>query len=378
MDPSQTQPQPRLPAAAPPAAGGVLSLTLTEGALAGGEVPVAVLAQKLLALQNLLYHAAASVDGNDGSRLGHWANRYRKIAEVTFKQTRPGSLVVETALPENDTLFEQQKQTVNLAFDAVAAAAAGNFDRIPRKYGRDERVYLLRAAEELCPFTLDDYAVVLSNGRAGHAPVRLTSATRKAIRDMVVREQAPRMTIEAERVVVGHLVQLNVDSDDRKIVLRVSTPGGGVLVPCYYPTSLRDQVANLVGGSLVEVRGSATLTTAQQLQSISDVYSVEMVDTDPIQLASLVYGGTRYSFAPRAAFDVEYVDGLWVYSSDLLNVSGFAPSREAALNGMAESLDYAWHEIAQANDSELEEKALELKRRMLTEVTSAPLNAEGH
>jgi hypothetical protein len=345
--------------------------------LRGGEVPIAVLAQKLQALQNLLYHAAASVEGHDGARLGHWSNRYRKIAEVVFKQTRAGSLVVETALPEADALFEQQRHTVDLAFAAARAAADGDFDRMPRGYGRDERIYLLRAAEDLCPFTLDDYAVVLSNGRVGHDPVRLTSATRRAVREMVVREQAPRMTIEAERVIVGQLVQINVDGDDRKILLRVPTPAGGVIVPCFYPTSLRDQVANLVGGSLVEVRGSATLTTSQQLQSISDVYSVEMVDTDPIQLASLVYGGTRYTFVPKASFDVEYVEGLWVYSSDLLNVSGFAASREAALSEVAESLDYAWNEIAQAADADLEGMAIELKQRLLAQVRAEALNTGG-
>lgn len=376
MPPNERHPGHPSELVAPDDAANLLSLTFDEGALAGGEVPIAVLAQKLQALQNLLYHAAASVEGHDGARLGHWSNRYRKIAEVVFKQTRPGSLIVETALPEADVLFEQQRRAVDLAFAAAEAAADGNFDRMPREYGKDERIYLLRAAEDLCPFTLDDYAVVLSNGRAGHAPVRLTNATRRAVREMVVREQAPRMTIEAERVVVGQLVQLNVDSDDRKILIRVPTPGGGVLVPCFYPTSLRDQVANLVGGSLVEVRGSATLTPSQQLQSISDVYSVEMVDTDPIQLASLVFGGTRYTFSPRASFDVEYVEGLWVYSSDLLNVSGFAASREAALTEVAESLDYAWNEIAQANDAELEDKALELKRRLLAQVKAVPLNSE--
>jgi len=53
-------------------------VTLTFGGegFADGRVPLTLLAEKLKALQSLLFHAAATVEHDPAGRRGQWANRY--------------------------------------------------------------------------------------------------------------------------------------------------------------------------------------------------------------------------------------------------------------------------------------------------------------
>ena len=97
-----------------------------------------------------------------------------------------------------------------------------------------------------------------------------------------------------------------------------------------------------------------------------------MAEKRPIRIRSLESDGTRYVFTEPVSFDVEYVDGAWVYSNELLSVSGFADTRELALKELAEAMDYLWREIAKASDSALDDKAVELKTRLLASVTPKP------
>src|SRR5262245_42848648 len=81
----------------------VLKLSFVD--IAGGvSISVSALASKLHALQNLLFHAAATVANDNTARRGPWMNRYRAAVELGFVSSHHSDLVVELALPESPPL----------------------------------------------------------------------------------------------------------------------------------------------------------------------------------------------------------------------------------------------------------------------------------
>lgn len=356
-----------------PDVGRTVELRFHAGDFEGGNVPIAVLAQKLQALQLLLYHASASVSGSRAPRLGKWVAKHRDVAELAFADSEPGSLITKFVLRNADpTLFALQARTLGLAIAVLTSGAAG----LPLQVvSREDASHLLQAVEDLCPSTFDDYQIDVRVGNIEANKVVLTRETRTAIRDRLKDDEAALHNDEPE-LMYGVLVQSNFGKGDDKIVIRAPRfkgDSGSVEIDCYYPDYLRDQVANLIGGSLVEVFGFITRTGDGGVSKFREVISVEMMDTEPIRLRTLKCDGTVFKFRKPFSFDVEYVGGVWAYSNALLNVSGFADSRQAALNELCQAMGYVWQEFAMADDTELDERALELKRRLVETVEAVPI-----
>ena len=109
---------------------------------------------------------------------------------------------------------------------------------------------------------------------------------------------------------------------------------------------MRNQVANLIAGSIVEVTGLATLNERDQIDRIHRVLSVEPVSMEPVRIARFEHAGQRYELVAAIAVNVEYTDGLWVYHHPALNLWGYADRREDALRELHESFDYLYRHIA--------------------------------
>lgn len=356
-----------------PDVGRTVELRFHAGDFEGGNVPIAVLAQKLQALQSLMYHASASVSGSRVPRLGQWVAKHRDVAELAFAESQPGSLITRFVLRNADpTLFALQARTLGVAVAALTAGAAG---QLPQGISREDAIHLMQAVEDLCPSTFDDYQIDVRVGDSPMNKVALTRETRIALRDRLKDDDAT-LHVDEPELIYGVLVQSNFGKGDDKIVIRaarVNGDSGSVEIDCYYPDHLRDQVANLVGGSLVEVFGFVTGTADGSVNKFREVLSIEMMDTEPIRLRTLQCDGTLFRFRTPFSFDVEYVGGVWAYSNTLLNVSGFAMSRQAALNELSQAMAYVWREFALADDAELDAKALELKRRLVDTIEAVSI-----
>ena len=75
-----------------------LKLTFTGEGFRNGEVPLSVVATKLQALQQAMFHAAAAAAGHAGERRGLWFNLYRSSAELTFSSSHHSELTIESEL----------------------------------------------------------------------------------------------------------------------------------------------------------------------------------------------------------------------------------------------------------------------------------------
>jgi hypothetical protein len=336
-----------------------LKLAFSGEGFRDGAVPITVVAAKLQALQNLVFHAAAAVKRDSTNRRGLWFNKYRSVAELTFSSAHHSDLVVEAELAPDPVLadaFSVGKQAVDLVFQFGAAVEAGDSSGVD--ISRDDRNYLLRALEGLMPNTTDQYEVVLENCNAqSHPKLTFTPESRVRARRLAA---GPTVTPIEEATLVGELIKIHVDSGEDKITVR----SGSREIDCFYPDSFRDQVANLLAGSIVEVTGRVTLDDRGEVRKLSEVIDVDTVSMEPLRISRFEYAGRRYQLTTPVSVAVAYNDGLWVYSNESLNLWGYADRREDALRDLHESFDYIYREIAEEGDESLDDVAKKLKQKL--------------
>lgn len=348
-----------------------LRLTLRGESFRHGEVPIGILASKLQALQNLLFHAAAAVAHDPSARRGLWYNKYREIVELSFVDAHHSDLVIEVETPApGPTLLPEQdvaQQSIDLIFQFGQTIQGQSSADEGSSLRRSDRTYLLRAFEALLPGVLDDYLIELENG----APVRRRSLvfsreTRQAVRRLLEQDTMP--TTAEQATVVGELVKIHFDTGPEKITIRQR----GVEIDCFYSESLRDEVANLLPGSYVEATGLATLDHEGRVTRLDTVLGLETVSMEPLRLSRFEYAGMRYDLQQPIQVQVEYIDGLWMYRNESLNLWGCGERREEALRDLHSNFLYLWQEIAEETDEMLDEKALGLKRRLLELRANSP------
>ncbi|MGL4514887.1 MAG: hypothetical protein ACRCT8_17510 [Lacipirellulaceae bacterium] len=344
-------------------------VTLTFGGegFADGRVPLTLLADKLKALQSLLFHAAATVEHDPTPRRGLWVNRYRNEVELRFSEARAGSLVIEAELGEIEGgLIERSDlgdQAVDLAYGFVAAVNSGDDRSLTATVpNRQERLALLRSVEQLTPGTSEAYELTLANGRADHPGVPLSAETRGRTRRLIEREIAARTSdLEVVRL-VGTLTKIHYDVAPQTLSVRVPK---GREIACHYDDTLRDQVANLCAGSVVEVVGWATFDRNEQVKQLDVVTGVEAVSMEPIRIAKFEHAGRMYALREAVAFNIEFSEGVWAYSNDLLGIRGYAFKRDDALRELHEAFDFAYRDIGLAKEEALIGDAVEMKRELL-------------
>jgi hypothetical protein len=342
-------------------------VTLTFGgeAFADGRVPITLLAEKLKALQSLLFHAAATVNRDKLARRGQWANRYRDAVELRFTDSRMGSLVIEAELPAANAPalgeeYELGQQATDLACAFAESLNRSDAAALTRLVpDRQERALLLRAIESMSPDPAENYAISFANGSAKRPGVSLTGASRLQARMLLLQQALDETESAREATIVGTLTKIHYDVGPQKIAVRV---GPGNEVDCFYDDSLREQVSNLCAGSIVEVVGTATLDVEGRVKQIDAVTGVESVSMEPIRISGFEHGGRRYRLREAVPFSVEFADGVWAYNNDTLGIRGYAERREDALRELHEAFDFAYRDIGLVEESKLIGRAIEVKR----------------
>lgn len=332
---------------------------------ADGRVPLTLLADKLKALQSLLFHAAATVSKDKIARRGQWANRYRDAVELRFTDARTGSLVIEAELPAANAPalwddFDLGGQAVELAYDFARSTDQSDLPALTRLVpDRQERALLLRSIESIAPSPAENYAITFANGSPQHPGVSLTGESRQRARRMLLQQSIDENESAREATITGTLTKIHFDVGPQKVAVRV---GPGNEVDCFYDDSLREQVSNLCAGSTVEVVGNATLDVEGRVKQIDSVMSVEAVSMEPIRMSTFEHAGSRYRLREAVPVSIEFTEGVWAYSYDALGIRGFAERREDALRELHEAFDFAYRDIGLADEDSLIGKAIEMKR----------------
>lgn len=330
-----------------------------------GAVPLMIVASKLHALQQAVFHAAASVSNHTAERRGPWFNRYRSLAELAFVTSHHSDLTIEAELTVDPVLseaFEVGLHAIDLLFDTAVAVQSDTLNQFEsRGLSRYDKDYLVRALEGLMPNVGDQYQIRLENCRPDrHPPVIFDAFSRQKVRNYIAQYESTYDLTESE-IIVGELIKIQVDAGEDKITVRSRQQD----IDCYYGDSLRDQVANLIAGSLVQVNGYPTLDASQKsILKIHRVLDVEHISMEPLRIARFEYAGRVFALHSPIAVDIEYTDGLWVYHHSELNLWGYAARREDALSNLHEAFAYVYEDIAEESEDHLDSVACELRTKL--------------
>ena len=86
---------------------------------------------------------------------------------------------------------------------------------------------------------------------------------------------------------------------------------------------------------------------------------------ETVFISKFEYRGRTYNLLEVVPFVVEYSDGMWLYSNDVLGIMGWAFSRDEVLQELYSDFDFTYRNIGLEDESELNGKAIELKRELL-------------
>jgi hypothetical protein len=269
---------------------------------------------------------------------------------------------VEAALAVNPVLtdeFNVGLKAVDILFDAAVSIQNDQLETL--KLSRNDRDYLLRALEGLMPNIGDQYQIRLENCHSEkHPTVTFDADSRRRIRDYTSQEEAT-FGPQEEVSVVGELIKIYVDAGEDKITVRSMQRN----IDCYYSDAMRDQVANLIAGAMVEVTGFATLNDRGQVDGLHQVTNVEHLSMEPLRIARFHGENRDFVLTSPVAVNVEYTDGLWIYHQPELNLWGYAPRREDALRDLNDSFAYQYRDIAEEDEANLDNVALQLRQKLL-------------
>lgn len=345
-------------------------VTLTFGgeAFANGRVPLTLLADKLKALQSLLFHAAATVSRDKVARRGQWANRYRDAVELRFAEARLGSLIIEAELPSVhapplSNELDLGGQAVTLAYEFTRLVEQLDVSRLSQLVpDRQDRALLLRSIEAIAPDPSENYAITFANGSPEHPGVSLTGKSRLQARLLLLTQTLDEAESAREVSIVGTLTKIHYDVSPQQIAVRV---GAGNELVCFYDDALRDQVTNLCVGGIVEVVGIASFDLDGRVKQIDSVTGIEAVSMEPVRISRFEHGGRPYKLKEAAPFAVEYSEGVWAYSNETLGIRGYAFKRDDALKELHEAFDFAYRDIGLANEEDLIGKAIDMRREFM-------------
>jgi len=340
-----------------------LKLTFMGEGFPQGAVPLIIVASKLQALQQAVFHAAAAAGGHRGERRGLWYNRYRGAAELSFAAAHHSDLTIEAELAANPVLkdeFNIGLDAVDLLFDVAVAIQQDDLSQLDNRLDRMDRDYLIRALEGLMPNVGDQYQVKMENCRSDrHPSVTFDSTSRMRVRGIAVKVEQPFDS--DEEVVVGELIKIHVDAGEDKITVRSQQRD----IDCFYGDALRDQVANLIAGSIVQVTGYPTLDSSRQIIKLHRMLDVEPVSMEPLRIGRFESDGRVFVLKSPIAVNVEYTDGVWVYHHPELNLWGYATRREDALRELHQTFAYVYRDIAEEREDNLDAVARQLRERLL-------------
>jgi hypothetical protein len=343
-----------------------LRLRFGGAAFASGKVPLTTVASKLQALQDTVFHATATVAQDRRARRGLWTNRYRKDAELVFVDSHHSQLEIEAELPPPPgVLFGDARReglgdrALRLVFEFGAAATRGrNLQRLVAD--REERLFLLKALEAMCPATAEDYQIELFSGRRDGERLDFSTDTRERLRSLVENEQTWTYGNEEESI-VGDLTKIHVDPASQMIAVRL---GRRTAISCYFDDAMREQVMNLLPGSKVEVTGWPVRDAKGQLRQLDGITNVQTVSMEPQRFSRFEHEGRRYELKEPLTVLVEHSEGTWIYHNEEINLWGYARRRADAIRELHEAFDYLWHSFAEEDDDVLDPTAQLLKRKL--------------
>ncbi|KAA0215796.1 MAG: hypothetical protein DYG94_06525 [Leptolyngbya sp. PLA3] len=338
----------------------------------GNTVPADVLVQTLERLQKLVLIAAAAKEGKGMNR------RFKPSAELRQRHTlrcaipTAGSYAIAVSevdeCPQDDLPNMDEYAALDDVYQVAEAVIEDNPDRV-RQVIPDAalRSLMLRTLQDMAPSEgsewLLDFAVGTKRSR------RLGYGLRRDV-TRVLRSDQPE---QEEGTVIGELQRIFFDQ--RKFEIR--HPVTESLISCSYQDEVESDILES-RRDYIQVTGQVYRTPEGHVSSVSDVTSIERVDTSPFQISEIEVDGVRLRIAPPLQVNPELDEEtkqVFLFSDDELNLFIAAPTRAELYEEIVADLAFSYSEYVRADDETLSPAAVELKRRLSQRLQEDPTGA---
>jgi len=326
--------------------------------IAPGPVQVGLLAEKLQAVQRLVYDIGQAIEGK-GSRARRMAPTVMESCTLVVTGVNLGSVEVLASLPSRVQLRTDGDLGVSaLQYldKTLTHVRGGDMKELRQLYpdiGHLARV--MKAVVPLSPEEDAEYEVHVSTNGTAHT---LDASSRGRLQTLI-REQVEEIPEQMTRRVTGVLYLIEVESGKRQIGLDV----GNRHVTCYYDDSYEAVIKDLIPGSLVEVEGRAFLDANGNVESVQRITDITMVEPlIPLQWTRVDFDTRRFELAQPIQIEQSFSDGVWTCVSELLGIAAYGASRHEALVAFRDEFAALWDDVVQEDDGQLTEDAIALKR----------------
>ena len=323
-----------------------------------GKVSVETLSKKLQAAQQVLFNIGSSIAG--GGRRGPHSGEVVQNCTLFFVESKPGSLEVIAQLAEPSVLFgeydigEQALKHMGETLEAIQNKDRKAIEHLYRDSGQRTRV--IKSVTRLLPEEDAEYDVlVLTSGFQN----RLHSNLRETFEVVLVEPtELPEL---AMKTLTGTLYLIEVTTGQRQVGVTVNNRH----IHCFYAAEDEAVIRDLIPGSLVEVKGRATLNESGDVQQIEEIMDITMVQPIvPLNWTRIDYGNRRFLLQEQIQIQQDFRDGVWVYEFEPLKVLGYGLSRHEALVTFRKDFAVCWDDIVQEEDANLTLDAQELKQKL--------------
>jgi hypothetical protein len=350
----------------------MVSLKIDGDIAVGGRVPLDVLAAKIQALQNLILATApltrpALPKATKGAKTAQQKVHAKDACRLYFKETRKNCLTLEAELQETSALFPEEAdwgvQTADVAGEVLWAIQAKDEKRLSDLApDPTRRLGIIRRAESLLP-TAGGHTITI---RTPHQSVEITSQVIEFIHRLEAQIVADRK--KDQRTVAGRVTR--IDTLAKPAIIGIQC-GASHLTCELLPETIPQVEGSLTTGTVVEVTGKALLTKRSKVRRLIEATHVRQLGQEPVHWTRITHEDREFELHLPLDITVQW-DGMgWVFEAEALGIIGFGQLRREAMVAFGQDFAACWDNIALAEDSDLTQDALEMKKALRALVKSA-------
>ncbi len=338
----------------------------------GNTVPADVLVQTLQRLQKLVLIAAAAKEGKGLNR------RFKPSAELRQRHTlrcaipTAGSYAIAVSevdeCPQSSLSHISEYAALDDVYKVTDAVIEDDIDRVQQVIPDARfRSLMLRTLQDMAPSEGSEWALDFAVGT--EKLCRLSYGLRRDV-TRILRVDQPE---QEEGTVIGELQRIFLD--ERKIVIR--HPVTGTLISCFYEDEIESDIWES-RRDYIQVTGQVSRTPEGHVSNVSDVISIEQVDTSPFRISEIDADGVHLRITPPLTVSPELDEEtkqVFLFSDEELNLFIAAPTRADLYEEIIADLAFSYREYVKAEDGDLSPAAVEFKNHLSQRLQEDPTGA---
>ncbi len=347
-----------------------LQFRFSRAADAKPAVPASVLIQTLEGAQRAIWLIALAKEQKDIKSRARIPTEIEQRYQLKCEVPQSGSYLlptfVESVQPQLATI--DQVNIVLGTFEGIAGALQSQQRDKVAEYLPDTaiRKRVVDAFQQLAPKPGSGWRLDLSrNGTT----VRMDDNWQRLVRKMY----APTETEPDRETVNGELIEINFA--DRQIT--ILPIGSNRQLKVTYQDAMEDLLLEN-RKSTIQITGRVSRDENGDIKYMFDLESIGTLDLSPLEVNEVEHEGLRLRFKETVRLQPRLNDENPQFVSieePRLGLDAFAGTVSDLLDEVAEDLVVVWKHYAQAPDTTLSPKALELKHRLLAVMEEVPVGS---